>query len=244
MFNFLHSAMTTPLVSCIMPTFDRRAFVARSLEYFRRQDWPALELIIVDDGTQPIVDLTVTDPRIRYHRLKQRQTIGAKRNLACELARGELICHWDDDDWYPRTRVGRQVDALERAGADVCGSSHLSYWDPRSGGAWQYRYTGIGSLPVGNSLLYRTSAWSRTRFADIQIGEDNRFIREVGGPVHDLRDPTLVVGIIHTGPAGNTGPKRTNGRSWTPVPGADIHALLGSDVCLYQPEPLRAQAQH
>jgi len=39
-----------PLISCIMPTRDRRAFALQAVRYFLRQDYPQVELIIVDDS--------------------------------------------------------------------------------------------------------------------------------------------------------------------------------------------------
>src|SRR4051794_36348973 len=91
---------TFPLISCIMPTYNRRAYVPRAIEYFLRQDYPNKELIIVDDGTDPVSDLVPADERIRYIRLNVKQPIGTKRNLACQEARGSIIIHWDDDDWH------------------------------------------------------------------------------------------------------------------------------------------------
>src|SRR5258708_37994907 len=85
-------------VSCIMPTANRRHFVPQAIHYFLRQDYPNRELIVVDDGADSVADLIPVDERIRYIRLKQRATVGAKRNIACEAARGEVIAHWDDAD--------------------------------------------------------------------------------------------------------------------------------------------------
>ncbi len=100
-----------PLVSCVMPTFDRRRFVPDAIDGFWSQTYPDRELVIVDDGTDPIADLVPDDPMIRYVRLDQRLKTGAKRNAACRAARGDVIVHWDDDDWSsprsaPRCRVG------------------------------------------------------------------------------------------------------------------------------------------
>jgi glycosyltransferase involved in cell wall biosynthesis len=67
-----------PLVSCIMPTANRRAFVPRAIQYFLRQDYPEKELVILDDGEDSVADLIPADPRIRYLRETRRRTIGAK----------------------------------------------------------------------------------------------------------------------------------------------------------------------
>jgi len=209
--------------------------VARAIGYFLRQDWPRRELVIIDDGTDPVEDLAAGDRRVRYRHIGPRRSIGHKRNVACELAHGELIAHWDDDDWYPASRIRRQVDELERSQADVCGSSELYFWEPVTGRSWHYRHQGPDLLLVGTTLLYRRSAWAKVPFADIQIGEDKRFVQAAGNR-HDLADPSIAVGCVH---AGNTSPKRTAGRSWSPVTGGEVQELLGDDAAAW---PSRASA--
>lgn len=203
-----------PLVSCIMPTFDRRAFIPDAIRCFLAQDYPNLELIVVDDSTAAVADLLPSDPRIVYVRLHERKSVGAKRNLACERARGELIVHWDDDDWYPPSRVRMQVDALRQRGGDVCGSSSVYYLDREQQRAYCYRYSGSPAWVAGNTLVYRREAWARNRFADIQVGEDSQFVwRFPPDRVVDLRDPSLCIGSVH---AGNVSPKDTRGAFWSP----------------------------
>src|SRR4051794_8567955 len=101
-----------PLVTCIMPTRDRRRFVAQAIAYFQRQDYEPRELLVLDDGEDAVQDLMPADSRIRYVRLGEPWPLGRKRNHACELSRGELICHWDDDDWMAPDRVSRQAARL------------------------------------------------------------------------------------------------------------------------------------
>src|SRR5205823_14357931 len=80
-----------PLISCIMPTYNRRSFLGLSLKAFESQDYAARELIIVDDGTDPIADIVDKVSSVRYVRLPTRASIGAKRNRACAEARGAII---------------------------------------------------------------------------------------------------------------------------------------------------------
>jgi glycosyltransferase involved in cell wall biosynthesis len=70
-------------VTCIMPTFNRRPFVARAVRYILAQDYSEKELVIVDDGTESIADLVPQDPRLRYFRQEKKQRLRAKRNFAC-----------------------------------------------------------------------------------------------------------------------------------------------------------------
>ena len=59
----------TTLVTCIMPTRNRRRFVPHAIECFLAQDYPHLELLVADDGEDAIADLLPADPRVRYLRM-------------------------------------------------------------------------------------------------------------------------------------------------------------------------------
>ena len=218
-----------PLVTCIMPTYNRRPFVAAAIRNFLRQDYPSLELLIVDDGTDAVQDLVPADARIRYLRLTEKKVLGDKRNFACSQARGDFIVHWDDDDWYPVNRVSRQVSASLAQDADVCGTSEVYYYEPFSARAWIYRYP-AASRPwvAGNTLAYRKSFWRKHPFPSLQIGEDTRFVWASGAAsICDLKDPALCVGRMHPG---NTSRKTAVGSCWRAVPLAEFHRLLGSDM--------------
>jgi glycosyltransferase involved in cell wall biosynthesis len=222
-----------PLVTCIMPTYNRRSFVPQAIRCFLRQDYPDIELLVVDDGTQPVADCVPESERIRYLHLDQKMTIGAKRNFACEQSRGEFIVHWDDDDWYPSWRVSAQITALVDRAADLCGSSHVSYYDAVAEQAWEYRYAAPGAAWVaGNTLAYRKSFWQRNKFQNIQIGEDSRFVwTSANKTICDLRDPALCVGMVHSG---NTSRKETGGVYWHTIPSEPLRLMLGDDVNFYQ----------
>jgi glycosyltransferase involved in cell wall biosynthesis len=222
-----------PFVSCIMPTRDRPAWVPLAIRCFLAQDFTDAELVIVDDGAAPVRDCVPDHPRIRYHRATGPRTIGAKRNEACRLARGDLIAHWDDDDWNAPSRLRRQVEALGAGRAEVCGTSTLYFYQPSTDGAWRYQYAaGVPTrMLVGTSLMYRRRAWERAPFPDIQIGEDARFVRAAAGRLSDLADPALCVATVHEA---NTSPRSPAGPFWLPHPREEIHRLLGDDLPLYR----------
>jgi glycosyltransferase involved in cell wall biosynthesis len=221
-----------PLVSCIMPTCNRRSFVPQAVRCFLRQDYPNLELVIVDDGTDSITDCLPDDERIRYFRLDQKQKIGAKRNYACEHSRGGFIVHWDDDDWYPSWRVSKQIIELSEHGFDLCGSSRVYYFDPDKDQSWEYRYAASGPKWIaGNTLAYRKSLWERHKFPEIQIGEDSRFVWSSAlSMMHDVADPSLCVATVH---AGNTSRKEVGGSCWHSQSTEIVRSLLGDDVHFY-----------
>jgi Methyltransferase domain/Glycosyl transferase family 2 len=221
-----------PLVSCVLPTFDRPAFAAHAVELFLRQDHEPRELIVVDDGTQSVAPLLPSDERIRHLRVDGRRTIGAKRNLGCAAARGELLANWDDDDWMSPRRLSVQVDALTRTDAEVCGLNRILYYEPATDRAWRYVYPWDSAKWASDgTLLYTRAFWSGNPFPDTSGGIDLRFLR--AGRVRKLvplDDESVYVGMIH--PA-NTSRKHTRQSVWRPIPSERIHELLGGDLAVY-----------
>jgi len=210
-----------PVVSCVMPTADRRAFVPTAIARFLAQDFAPRELIILDDGADAVADLVPRDPRIRYVRLEPGRSLGDKRNLGCQMARGELIAHWDDDDWMADWRLSYQVNALRNATHDVCGLNSLVFFEPATGRAWRYRYRGRRAWVAGGTLLYRRTLWQRRPFAHVDEGEDSRFVWGTAPDrVLPLPDDRFYVAFIH---AANTSPKRTGGSRWQAIPSAEAH---------------------
>lgn len=96
-----------PFVSVVCPSYNRREFLPYLLYIYQYQDYPAdrRELIIVDDSphsSQDLVDMLV-DPsmeNVRYIHSDRRLMLGEKRNMLNDLAKGEYIVCFDDDDYY------------------------------------------------------------------------------------------------------------------------------------------------
>jgi glycosyltransferase involved in cell wall biosynthesis len=214
------------LVSCIMPTANRRRFAPEAIRLFLAQDYDDKELIILDDGEDAIADLIPEDPRIHYQRGSRREPIGVKRNLLCAAAHGEIIAHWDDDDWYAPWRLSRQVAAIIDDGADLCGLDDVLFFDPVARRGWEYVYPSGGTPWVyGATFCYRKSLWQRTRFPEIAVGEDTSLVADLrGARLSVLPEIGMYVGLIH---GGNTGRKRTQDPVWRPQPEERIAAIVG-----------------
>jgi len=184
-----------PLISCIMPTRVRRtAFVAQAIRLFQAQDYPRKELIIIDGDSEDLHKISAygvipSEAEIAYVYVDlagtlSQLTIGAKRNLAVSLAHGEIIAHWDDDDYYAPDRLSRQVAPLLAGEADISGLAMDGVLDLNEMAAWRCGPTlhnEIFALGVhGGTLLYRKSLWGQTAaFQNSSSGEDGAFLRLV-----------------------------------------------------------------
>lgn len=224
--------MEFPLVSCIMPTYDRRPFVPQAIKYFLRQDYPHKELIILDDGTDNISDLVPDLPEIKYMTLSQKLTVGEKRNLAIEASHGEIILHWDDDDWMHPCRISYQVENMLRVNASVAGISKVLFYDLCTSQLWLYEYPNHRQMWLcGGSLCYQKTFWAKKKFAPWNIGEDTKFIwTQPGRKMLALPDFKFYVAMIHPR---NTYRKSLSGSWWHLWQGESAQRLMNGDWDFY-----------
>lgn len=198
-----------PLVSCIMPTYNRRRFVELALRNFARQDYARRELLVVDDGADPVGDLVEGAPDVRYIRLSQRASIGAKRNLACAEARGEIIAHWDDDDWYAPDRLRYQAMPVVAGEADLTGLDGAFVLEVPAGHFWTvdrdlHQRMYVGDVH-GGTLVYRKAIWQEgLKYPEINLAEDAMLLYQalaLGKRLQRLANPGVFVYVRHGGNA-------------------------------------------
>jgi glycosyltransferase involved in cell wall biosynthesis len=190
------------LVSCVMPTYNRREFIPAAIACWLAQDYEDKELIILDDGDDGTEEVIPFDVLIHYER-SARLSTGAKRNSVNQRASGEIICHWDDDDWSAPDRISDQVERLIESGKPITGYSNLYFWDTISREARLYKATWPGYV-CGTSLMYLKSYWEAHPFPDKQKASDNDFIYGAGSRnIADSYDASHMVARLHR--SGHTG---------------------------------------
>jgi glycosyltransferase involved in cell wall biosynthesis len=121
----------TPLVSVVIPAYNRRDCIERAVASIQRQTHENWEALVVDDGstdgTRGLVEtLARRDSRIRLIRHERNRGAQAARNSGIDTARGEWIAFLDSDDtWLPqslevRLRLAREEQVLVvHSGGDV-----------------------------------------------------------------------------------------------------------------------------
>ena len=111
-----------PLVSVIVPTRDRPAWLTRALESILRQTYRHVEIIVVNDAGTDVVEVVRPfreHADIVYVHLGRNRERSAARNAGIALARGTYIAYLDDDDWYYPRHLETLVTALEESGRAV-----------------------------------------------------------------------------------------------------------------------------
>ena len=95
--------MNAPLVSIIIPTYNRAEDLKRALQSVFDQTFADWEILIVDnhsiDNTDDVVKL-FDDPRIRLFKIHNDGVVAASRNLGLKHAVGEYVAFLDSDDWW------------------------------------------------------------------------------------------------------------------------------------------------
>jgi glycosyltransferase involved in cell wall biosynthesis len=210
---------SAPKYSIITPTRCRENMLRLQHQGILEQTEGDFEWLILDDSPGPSTYFsTLTDDRIHYRHIANRLSIGAKRNLLNEQARGDIILHFDDDDYYSKDYLAAMVrcfdgsmDVVKLSGWYVYSRVYreLGYWDltQKLGLHLCWSKEPMGSAVFGddyskgngaNSLLgfgfcyaYRRDSWKKVQFPDRDFGEDGEFIRSIlsaGGQLHQFAD--------------------------------------------------------
>lgn len=115
-----------PLVSVVIPTRNRREYLPHALESVARQDYPAVETIVVNDS-EPVRDIT---ERFGAVLLEYGESIdhATAWNEGIKRARGEFVAFLDDDDLFFPDHLSSLVDtALTGRAAAVHSSSIIAH---------------------------------------------------------------------------------------------------------------------
>ncbi|MEU8872609.1 glycosyltransferase [Streptomyces javensis] len=190
------SGAAAPVVSCLMVTKDRPPLAERAIRCFLAQTYTRAELVVVDDGADDSLEehiRTLADPRIRLHRLPpEGRTLGELRNIAVDLATGEYVCQWDDDDLYDPERLEIQLAAVLGLDATACFLARERLWWPARR---KLAFSGVrvweGSMLCAKDAL--------PRYPERRSGEDSPVAEAVvrGGRTVSLDAPELYTYVFH-----------------------------------------------
>lgn len=108
--------MKNPLVSAIIPTYNRANLIGRAIESAIAQSYSNLEIMVVDDAskdnTQEVIN-TIKDPRIRYIRHQTNCGGAAARNTGIDAATGEYVAFLDSDDFWLPNKLELQLSEIQ-----------------------------------------------------------------------------------------------------------------------------------
>jgi glycosyltransferase involved in cell wall biosynthesis len=168
----LPNTSSNPLVTVVIPTYNRVALVQQAIASVIAQTYRNWELIIVDDGSDdgtPGAIIAMNDPRIKLFTMSHVGNIALLRNKGVEEGSGEWLAFLDSDDiWIPRKLEIQLFFLLQEGKRWGYGGSELMNDDMRAipNKAGQYRpisgwiikdvLTTEASVHIGTLMIERT----------------------------------------------------------------------------------------
>lgn len=182
-----------PLVSVVIPTYNRQAELQRAVDSVLAQDYAELEIIVVDDAsTRPAaLDLPpAARPLLRWIALESNGGGGTARNAGIDAAEGEVIALLDSDDVWTSDKLTRQMASYLAEGrprdavyySQVVldrGHQHLTLPErplAEGEGVGDYLFPWRGNLIHTSTLLMARELAAAVRFRDgLRIHQDVDF---------------------------------------------------------------------
>jgi glycosyltransferase involved in cell wall biosynthesis len=115
-----------PLISVIIPTYNRSNVVNRAIDSIIKQTYDSWEILIVDDGstdnTKDIVEKYLKNNKISYF-YKNNGGVSSARNFGIKKANGEYIAFLDSDDEFEEEKLDIQLKEMKKNNV-VCSISN------------------------------------------------------------------------------------------------------------------------
>ncbi|CAN5691467.1 glycosyltransferase [soil metagenome] len=166
-----------PLVSVIIPSYNHGKYLPEAVKSIREQDYPRIEIIIVDDGsTDNTSDVVKTLPPVKYI-YQQNRGLSAARNTGIKNSAGEMLVFLDADDWLLPGAIKVNIAKLQ---ADeklaFASGAHLKIYE--SSGRQVEEYQGVRQnaylqLLQGNYIGMHATVMYRKWVFDTFIFDEN-----------------------------------------------------------------------
>ena len=132
------STQSNPLVSIVLPTYNRAELLPHSIHSVLEQTYKHLELIIIDDhSTQETEDVVkgFHDERIKYTRNQANLKLPRSLNKGFSLSRGAYLTWTSDDNMYADTAIETMVAHVQESNCDFVFADyyHFSELDRHTG---------------------------------------------------------------------------------------------------------------
>lgn len=214
--------MKSSLVSIVIPTHNRVDRLKRAIASAEAQDYPSIELLVVDDGshdgTEEFLKAYKSTRFFRWFRHEEPRGACAARNWAIREAKGEYVALLDDDDCFSESRVSKCLIALNKNDAAVTTWDEFIS-DEESVGVWKkpalirleqllYRNR------VGNTILVKTAHLRAIGAYDLGLmsAQDHDLVIRLAdrfGPIRTVGEP-----LYQTDVTGEIGRITTSRRAW------------------------------
>ena len=192
-------SIDTPKVSIVTLLGERNSFIPLLKHCVSYQSYPSshMEWIILDDSNQDRskeFDLEIAT----YIRVFKKLNLGRKRQMACNMAGGEFIVFFDDDDIHFSHRIEVSVKKLQKTGARfISGNSKMMISDFQNDdiyevGPFHKNHCTAGTMCFRKEIFLGTSF----RHSD-KSGEEAHFLKNWQIPVVQLNPEDTIICLAH-----------------------------------------------
>lgn len=226
--------MREPLVSIIITTFKRHDYLERAINSALNQDYPNIEVIVVDDNSVDteftnqvkglVTELAKADPRLVYLSMGGNYGACRARNAGFAYSNGEYVDFLDDDDTFEPDKISLQVKKFNEINNEAAMIGCFASIRNDDGEIIQYERT-----PVRGNVFFRNLCRSMCQtsiplirrdvfdasggFEDIPSSQEHLMLARVFdvNPQYDYVEKELVNIYHHSGDRISNGRKKTEG---------------------------------
>lgn len=171
----------SPLVSIIVPVYNSRKYLSECCDSLLRQDYPNVDVILVDDGSDDgseriCEEYAALDSRVRVIHQSNAGHVRA-RSVGLRHADGDIVMWMDSDDWADAHWVTSYLDRMDQSGADmvISGNKDALLRNPASMVSFL--------LARADHTLWASCArrdlYQGLEFANVTIGEDVLMLQQL-----------------------------------------------------------------
>ena len=178
-------------ISCLCATYNRWERLKHTINCFLRQTYENKELIIVSEGSKAykekianyVKSLDSSDIRMEF--LEGNYTLGAIRNISMQLAKGTIVCQWDDDDLqHPKRLEIQYLDMVKKkAGISFFTDQLQFFWQDKElfWSDWvRDTESDLLQLIPGTLMMVKDDRFSYPEFGtEASAGEDSAFLEQI-----------------------------------------------------------------
>ena len=192
-------SIDTPKVSIVTTLGDRNEFIPLLKYCVQSQTYPReyLEWLVLDDGDLDRSSHFDSDI-CTYIKLYKKFNIGRKRQIASDIACGEFIIFFDDDDIHFSHRIEKSVSRLQKVGSRfVVGNSKMLICDLNTKKVYQVGPYHKNHCTAG-TMCFRKEILKGTSFrASDKSGEEAHFLKNWAIPVVQLDKEDTIICLSH-----------------------------------------------
>ena len=185
------SSLIHPVLSVVIPTWNRAQMVCEAIESALAQDPSGIEVIVVDDGSTDDTDSQVVrrfGSKIRLIRKTNRGGTGAARNIGIRHATGEFLAFLDSDDLWLPGKLEAELGVFEKfPAAEAVVSDSLTFVEHQPSEQSWFQINGLLAATQGHVRWLNDCPWLWTNWqntlAMCSITMRRSILDRIGQPV-------------------------------------------------------------